>query len=84
MTVDEVEDVIQELAKHPMMEPIIYDARQKMASRDFALRDVYHDNIAEYLKAIAPEEYEKFIGSQSVDFDHLLDENKEVLDRLKQ
>ena len=55
-----------------------------MASRDFALRDVYHDNIAEYLKAIAPEEYEKFIGSQSVDFDHLLDENKEVLDRLKQ
>ena len=83
LTVDEVEDVIQELAKHPMMEPIIYDARQKMASRDFALRDVYHDNIAEYLKAIAPEEYEKFIGSQSVDFDHLLDENKEVLDRLK-
>ena len=84
LTVDEVEDVIQELAKHPMMEPIIYNARQKMASRDFALRDVYHDNIAEYLKAIAPEEYEKFIGSQSVDFDHLLDENKEVLDRLKQ
>ena len=84
LTVDEVEDVIQELAKHPMMEPIIYDARQKMASRDFALRDVYHDNIAEYLKAIAPEEYKKFIGSQSVDFDHLLDENKEVLDRLKQ
>jgi hypothetical protein len=84
LTVDEVEDVIQKLAKHPMMEPIIYDARQKMASRDFALRDVYHDNIAEYLKAIAPEEYEKFIGSQSVDFDHLLDENKEVLDRLKQ
>lgn len=83
LTIDEVEDVILELAKHPMMEPIIYDARQKMASRDFALRDVYHDNIAEYLKAIAPEEYEKFIGSQSVDFDHLLDENKEVLDRLK-
>ena len=84
LTIGEVEDVIQELAKHPMMAPIIYDARQKMASRDFALRDVYHDNIAEYLKAIAPEEYEKFIGSQSVDFDHLLDENKEVLDRLKQ
>ena len=84
LTVDEVEDVINELAKHPMMVPIIYDARQKMASRDFALRDVYHDNIAEYLKAVSPEEYEKFIGSQSVDFDHLLDENKAVLDRLKQ
>ena len=31
LTVDDVEVVIQELAKHPMMEPIIYDARQKMA-----------------------------------------------------
>ena len=84
LTVDDVEVVIQELAKHPMMEPIIYDARQKMASRDLAFRDVYHGNIAEYLKAVSPEEYEKFIGSQSVDFDHLLDENKAVLDRLKQ
>ena len=84
LTVDEVEEVINELAKHPLMEPIIYDARQKMSSRDLAFRDVYHGNIAEYLKAVSPEEYEKFIGSQSVDFDHLLDENKAVLDRLKQ
>ena len=84
LTVDDVEVVIQELAKHPMMEPIIYDARQKMASRDLAFRDVYHGNIAEYLKAVSPEEYEKFIGDMSVDFAHLLDENKAVLDRLKQ
>ena len=67
-----------------IVKPILEDARTKMASRDFALRDVYHDNIAEYLKAVSPEEYEKFIGSQSVDFDHLLDENQAVLERLKQ
>ena len=84
LTIEEVEEIIKELAKHPMMEPIIYDARQKMTSRDLAFRDVYHGNIAEYLKAVSPEEYEKFIGSMSVDFDHLLDENKAVLDRLKQ
>lgn len=84
LTIEEVEEIIKELAKHPMMEPIIYDARQKMASRDLAFRDVYHGNIAEYLKAVSPEEYEKFIGSMSIDFDHLLDENKAVLDRLKQ
>ena len=84
LTIEEVEEIIKELAKHPMMEPITYDARQKMASRDLAFRDVYHGNIAEYLKAVSPEEYEKFIGSMSVDFDHLLDENKAVLDRLKQ
>ena len=84
LTIDDVELVINELAKHPLMEPIIYDARQKMASRDLAFRDVYHGNIAEYLKAVSPEEYEKFIGSMSVDFDRLLDENQAVLDRLKQ
>ena len=84
LTIDDVELVINELAKHPLMEPIIYDARQKMASRDLAFRDVYHGNIVEYLKAVSPEEYEKFIGSMSVDFDRLLDENQAVLDRLKQ
>ena len=84
VTVEEVGQFINELSAMPFVKPIIEDARTKMASRDFALRDVYHDNIAEYLKAVSPEEYEKFIGSQSVDFDHLLDENKAVLDRLKQ
>lgn len=84
MTVEEVGQAIRELAVLPFVKPILEDARTKMASRDFALRDVYHNNIAAYLKAVSPEEYEKFIGSQSVDFDHLLDENKGVLDRLKQ
>lgn len=84
LTIEEVEKIINELASHPLMEPIVYDARQKMASRDLAFRDVYHGNIAEYLKAVSPEEYEKFIGNMSVDFDKLLDENKAVLDRLKQ
>ncbi len=84
VTVEEVGQAIRELSAMPFVKPILEDARTKMASRDFALRDVYHDNIAEYLKAVSPEEYEKFIGSQSIDFDHLLDENKAVLDRLKQ
>ena len=84
VTVTEVGEAIKELSAMPFVKPILEDARTKMASRDFALRDVYHNNIAEYLKAVSPEEYEKFIGSQSVDFDHLLDENKAVLDRLKQ
>ena len=83
-SVEEVGQFIKELSAMPFVKPILEDARTKMASRDFALRDVYHNNIAEYLKAVSPEEYEKFIGSQSVDFDHLLDANKDVLDRLKQ
>ncbi len=84
VTVEEVGEIIKDLSATPFVKPILEDARTKMASRDFALRDVYHDNIAEYLRAVSPEEYDKFIGSQSVDFDRLLEENKDVLERLKQ
>ena len=49
-----------------------------------AFRDAYHGNIAEYLRAVTPEEYERFIGDKSIDFDNILAENKDVLRRLKQ
>ena len=84
LTVEEVEQIVVELAEHPMQKPYLNDARTKMASRDFSFRDAYHSNIGEYLKAVTPEEYERFIGDQSVDFDHILENNKDVLKRLKQ
>ena len=84
LTIEEVERSVGELAAPPMQKPYINDARSKMASRDFSFRDAYHGNIAEYLKALTPEEFERFIGDQSVDFDHILESNKDVLRRLKQ
>ena len=84
LTVTEVGDVIKDLAKNPLVKPIVEDARVKMASRDNALRDVYHGNLAAYIKAVMPEEYHKFIGNLSVDFDKLLEDNKDVLEHLKQ
>ena len=35
-------------------------------------------------QAVTPEEFERFIGDQSIDFDHILADNKDVLKRLKQ
>ncbi len=84
LTIKEVEDIVHNLEDNPLMKPYLYDARTKMASRDLSFRDAYHGNIAEYLKAVTPEEYERFIGDQSIDFDHILAENKDVLKRLKQ
>lgn len=84
LSVDDVEHIVYELAEHPMQKPYLNDARTKMASRDLSFRDAYHGNIAEYLKAVTPEEYERFIGDQSVDFDRILADNKDVLKRLKQ
>lgn len=84
LTIDEVERIVNELAEHPMQKPYLNDARTKMASRDFSFRDVYHGNIADYLQAVTPEEFERFIGDQSIDFDRILADNKDVLKRLKQ
>ncbi|MBQ7851261.1 MAG: DNA-binding protein [Muribaculaceae bacterium] len=84
LSLDDVERLVNELAEHPMQKPYLNDARTKMASRDFSFREAYHGNIAEYLQAVTPEEFERFIGDQSIDFDHILAENKDVLKRLKQ
>ncbi len=84
LTIKEVEDIIAELAEQPVQKPYLNDARTKMASRDLSFRDAYHGNIAEYLRTVSPEEFERFIGDQSVDFDRILEDNKDVLKRLKQ
>ena len=67
-----------------MQKPYLYEARSKMASRDLSFREAYHGNIAEYLRAVSPEEFERFIGNQSLDFDKILEDNQDVLKRLKQ
>lgn len=84
LLVSEVLELIIRLAESPMQKPYIDDARTKMASRDFGFRDAYHGNIEEYLRAITPDEYDRFIGDKSIDVEQLLDENTEVLKRLKQ
>lgn len=86
LSLDRVKELIPEQEQSPAMQPFIYDARSKMASRDVAFRDVFHNNIAGYLRAVTPEDFDRFIGDKSIDFDDImqLPENKEVLKRLKQ
>lgn len=84
LSIDEVSRIVDALAKAPSQQPYLNDARSKMASRDYGFRDAYHGNIAEYLRAVTPAEFERFIGSESIDFDRILEENKDVLNRLKQ
>lgn len=84
LSMHEVYNIIDKFAEHPFQQPHLNDARTKMASRDLSFRDAYHGNIAEYLKAVTPEEYERFIGSEAIDFDSILEANQEVLKRLKQ
>jgi hypothetical protein len=86
LSIERVKELIAEQEQSPAMQPFIYDARTKMASRDIAFRDVFHNNIAGYLRAVTPAEFDRFIGDKSIDFDAIMNlpENKEVLKRLKQ
>jgi predicted nucleic acid-binding protein len=84
LSLEEVYEIIDTFTEHPFQQPHLNDVRTKMASRDLSFRDAYHGNIAEYLKAISPEEFERFIGSESIDFDTILEANQDVLKRLKQ
>ena len=55
-----------------------------MASRDMALRDAYHYQLKEYIKPLDKDEYEKFLGDPADELEHLMQENAEVLKRLKE
>lgn len=84
LLMEEVIDIINQEIDNPLLHPYITDARSKMASRDLGFREVYHAQIAQYLRAISCDEYERFIGNKSIDFDQILKANRDVLERLKQ
>ena len=84
LDLDEVEELIEDIAQDPMQEPYIYEARQKMSSRDNAFRQVTHEELLGYMRALEPEEFDRFIGEQSIDISKLLDteENRAYLSTL--
>jgi hypothetical protein len=84
LSIQEVGDIITRLASHPFQTPLLEDARSKMASRDYCFRDTLHHDLKEYLASVPPEDFERFIGEQSIDFDAILEQNRDVLLRLKQ
>ena len=83
ITLAEVQSIINEIAADPMQEPYIYEARQKMASRDLGFRQVTHEELLGYMKALTPEEFDRFLGDKSIDIEKLLLESGENRDFLK-
>lgn len=80
----EVAQIFEAFSEHPQQHPYIEDARIKMASRDLHFRDALHLKLEEYIQSVAPADFEKFLGEQSVNFEKQLEEAKEVMKRLKQ
>ncbi len=80
----EVNDVFHAFELLPHWKPLIFSARTKMASRDLALRDAFHKQLNDYIKPLEREEYERFLGNEGDQIEKLMQENQDVLKRLKE
>ncbi|MFP4548748.1 MAG: DNA-binding protein [Fidelibacterota bacterium] len=83
LTPQETNLIFEKVATHPLQKPHLEDARIKMASRDMHFRDAMHRKLEEYIHSVLPEDFEKFLGEQSIEFEKQLSEAKDVLKRLK-
>ena len=81
LSFEEVEALFKTFEEMALWKPLIQRGRVKMASRDMALRDAFHYQLAEYIKPLDQEEYQKFLGATGDELERLMDENKEVLKR---
>lgn len=80
----EVEVLFREFENMALWRPLIQRGRVKMASRDMALRDAFHYQLSEYIQPLDKEEYQKFLGATGDELERLMQENSEVLRRLKE
>ncbi|MEG0155262.1 MAG: DNA-binding protein, partial [Lachnospiraceae bacterium] len=80
----ETREVFKNFEDLPHWKPLISSARTKMASRDLALRDAFHQQLEKYIKPLDRNEYNRFLGDESEQIAKLMDENSDVLRRLKE
>ena len=84
LSIEETECLFQQFENMALWKPLIQRGRVKMASRDMALRDAFHYQLAEYIRPLDKEEYQKFLGATGDELERLMQENSEVLKRLKE
>lgn len=80
----EVETIFHDFENMALWKQLIMRGRTKMASRDMALRDAFHYQLSEYIQPLDKDEYQKFLGATGDELERLMQENQEVLKRLKE
>lgn len=79
----EMDVLLYEFSIHPLFNPLIEDARIKMASRDYGFRKVFHESLKNYINTISQSDFERFLGEKSKALEERIDENIDVFKRLK-
>lgn len=84
LTEAETQEVYRCFEGQRLWQPLIHKARTKMASRDLCFRDALHQNLQEYIQAVAPEDFDRFIGERSMALEERLQDYADALRRLKE
>ena len=80
---EELKDLINIFASKRHWRPQLEDARTKMASRDYCLRDVTHERLKPYITSLSTDDYQRFIGDKSEELLKRIIDNPELLEIFK-
>lgn len=85
LTVSETNELFAQAETNPYLQPLIHDARTRMASRDLCFRDALHDKLHSYIQAVPQADFERFLGETSKALEDRLkdEETLAVFKRLK-
>ncbi len=84
LTQAETEDVFNRLENMILWKPLIQRANIKMSNRNMALQDTFHYQLSENIQIPDNDEYQKFLDTASDELEQLMQENQDVLIRLKE
>ena len=79
----ELDILIIEFSNNRFWIPQIEDARSKMASRDYGLRNIMHERLKPYVSSLSAEDYERFLGEKSKELLQRVIENPDLLEAFK-
>lgn len=85
LTRAETDELFAQADANPFLQPLIHDARTRMASRDLCFRDALHDKLQSYIQAVPQADFERFLGETSKALENRLkdEETLAVFKRLK-
>ena len=85
LTRSEADELFVQADNNPFLQPLIHDARTRMASRDLGFRDALHNKLHAYIQAIPKTDFERFLGETSKALEERLkdEETLAVFKRLK-
>ncbi|MBN2893627.1 MAG: hypothetical protein JXL97_17280, partial [Bacteroidales bacterium] len=84
ITFAQLDNIFKAFESHPLWEPLINDARIKMASRDYGFREAFHFKLKKYIQAVSPEDFERFLGERSKELGERIKETQETFKHLNE